>query len=62
MDSRLENSGMTAHSAERTTMKQLHQGLDYTLYKIYVWGGLVLLVASGALTWALVLRRGGALG
>jgi hypothetical protein len=25
-------------------MKQLHQGLDYRLYKIYVWGGLALVV------------------
>ena len=25
-------------------MKQLHQGLDYTLYKIYIWGGLPSLV------------------
>ena len=25
-------------------MKQLHQGWDYRLYKIYVWGGLALLV------------------
>jgi hypothetical protein len=25
-------------------MKQLHQGLDYTLYKIYAWGGLLLIV------------------
>ena len=25
-------------------MKQLHQGLDYTLYQIYVWGGLALVV------------------
>jgi len=26
-------------------MKQLHQGLDYRLYKIYIWGGAPLLVA-----------------
>jgi hypothetical protein len=26
-------------------MKQLHQGLDYRLYRIYIWGGLALLVA-----------------
>ena len=25
-------------------MKQLHQGLDYKLYKIYIWGGLPLVV------------------
>jgi hypothetical protein len=25
-------------------MKQLHQGLDYKLYQIYVWGGLPLIV------------------
>jgi hypothetical protein len=25
-------------------MKQMHEGLDYKLYKIYVWGGLALLV------------------
>jgi len=25
-------------------MKRLHEGLDYKLYKIYVWGGLALLV------------------
>jgi hypothetical protein len=25
-------------------MNQLHQGLDYTLYKIYIWGGLPLVV------------------
>jgi hypothetical protein len=25
-------------------MKRLHQGLDYTLYKIYVWGGLPVIV------------------
>ena len=25
-------------------MKQLHQGLDYRLYKIYIWGGLALVV------------------
>ena len=25
-------------------MKQLHEGLDYKLYKVYVWGGLALLV------------------
>ncbi len=25
-------------------MKQLHEGLDYRLYKIYIWGGLALLV------------------
>ena len=25
-------------------MKQLHEGLDYTLYKIYIWGGLALVV------------------
>jgi len=25
-------------------VKQLHQGLDYRLYKIYIWGGLALLV------------------
>jgi hypothetical protein len=27
-------------------MKQLHQGLDYRLYKIYIWGGLPLIVAQ----------------
>ena len=26
-------------------MKQLHQGLDYRLYKIYIWGGAPLIVA-----------------
>lgn len=26
-------------------MNQLHEGLDYTLYKIYIWGGLALVVA-----------------
>lgn len=26
-------------------MKQLHQGLDYRLYKIYIWGGLASVVA-----------------
>ena len=25
-------------------MKQLHEGLDYRLYKIYIWGGLALVV------------------
>lgn len=25
-------------------MKQLHEGLDYRLYKVYVWGGLLLIV------------------
>jgi hypothetical protein len=25
-------------------MKRLHQGLDYTLYTIYIWGGLALVV------------------
>jgi hypothetical protein len=25
-------------------MKQLHEGLDYTLYKIYIWGGLAVYV------------------
>jgi hypothetical protein len=29
---------------ERSVMEQLHQGLDYRLYKIYIWGGLPLLV------------------
>lgn len=37
-------------------MKQLHQGLDYTLYKIYIWGGLPLLVIYIAVT-ALNLER-----
>ena len=27
-------------------MKQLHQGLDYRLYKIYIWGGLALIVVQ----------------
>jgi hypothetical protein len=26
-------------------LKELHQGLDYRLYKIYTWGGLALIVA-----------------
>jgi len=25
-------------------MKHLHQGLDYRLYKIYIWGGLALII------------------
>jgi hypothetical protein len=25
-------------------MKHLHQGLDYRLYKVYIWGGLPLIV------------------
>jgi hypothetical protein len=27
-------------------MKQLHQGLDYKLYRIYIWGGLPLVVVQ----------------
>jgi hypothetical protein len=27
-------------------MKQLHQGLDYKLYKIYIWGGAALIVVQ----------------
>jgi len=27
-------------------MKQLHQGLDYRLYQIYIWGGLALIVVQ----------------
>jgi hypothetical protein len=30
--------------AEGIEMKRLHEGVDYQLYKIYVWGGLALLV------------------
>ena len=35
-------------------MKRLHEGLDYKLYKIYIWGGLpavvTLIVVSGLLS------------
>jgi hypothetical protein len=31
---------------ERIMMKRLHQGLDYRLYKIYVWGGLPLIAVQ----------------
>lgn len=31
-------------------MKELHQGLDYRLYKIYVWGGAALLVVQIAVS------------
>jgi hypothetical protein len=37
-------------------MKQLHEGLDYKLYKIYIWGGLPLLVVYIVVT-ALILER-----
>jgi hypothetical protein len=42
-------------------MKRLHQGLDYRLYKIYVWGGLPLLVIYIAVA-ALILERRNLLG
>ena len=42
-------------------MKQLHQGLDYTLYKIYIWGGLPLLVIYIAVV-AIILERRNMLG
>jgi len=37
-------------------LKQLHQGLDYKLYKIYIWGGLPLLVIYMVVT-ALILEQ-----
>jgi hypothetical protein len=37
-------------------MKQLHEGLDYKLYQIYIWGGLPLLVIYIVVT-ALILER-----
>jgi len=42
-------------------LKQLHEGLDYTLYKIYVWGGLPLLVIYIVVT-ALILESRNQLG
>jgi hypothetical protein len=42
-------------------LKQLHQGLDYKLYKIYIWGGLPLLVVYIAVA-ALILERRNQLG
>jgi hypothetical protein len=42
-------------------VKQLHEGLDYKLYKIYIWGGLPLLVIYIVVT-ALILERRNQLG
>jgi hypothetical protein len=42
-------------------LKQLHQGLDYRLYKIYIWGGLPLLVIYIAVA-ALILEQRNQLG
>ena len=39
-------------------MKQLHQGLDYTLYKIYIWGGLPSLVIYIVVVATMLERRG----